>query len=216
MVESTRGRVAETQDPDFVQGVRLEVVVEGAVLAELGDEPELHLHPHVLAVRGHIAEDIGVPQEAGLVDVHLVVPRDLLPGVEYLHCHAVPLVGSPPHLPKPPLPHQLLEDNLGGYGLLGEEGETRATPPGVLAAVVDAHVQRRGVAVGVASASLGGGGDPQVSCLVGRWEEPWVEAEHQEGQQEGGHHDDGDREGSHEGDHVGGKGQSIEGGGCGL
>ena len=43
-----------------------------------------------------------------------------------------------------------------------------------------------------------------------------MEAEHQEGQQEGGHHDDGDREGSHEGDHVGGKGQSIEGGGCGL
>ena len=65
-------------------------------------------------------------EETGLIDLHLVEPRQLLLGVEDLDRHVVPLVHAPPHLPEASLPDEVVEGDLARDGALDEQWEPRA------------------------------------------------------------------------------------------
>ena len=118
MVDAARSRVAKSQHGGLVEALSREEVKERAKLTELGDEPQLHLQPDVLVVGGNEAEDVGVAQEAGLVDFHLVEPRQLLPSVEDLHRHIVTLVHALPDLTKTALPNEVVQRDLPSDGTL--------------------------------------------------------------------------------------------------
>ena len=127
VTQSAYGRVVQLDHLMLIQGVRHQEVIQRPVFTELCNEPQLHLDAHVFAVSRNVTQNIRVTNETGLVDVHLMVPRDLLTSVEDLDSNIVSLVHTSPHLPKPPLSDDVMKNNLGSNGALGEQGEPRPT-----------------------------------------------------------------------------------------
>ena len=92
----------------------------------LGDEPELNLRAAVLTVGRHKPQDVGVMEEAGLVDVHLVRPRRLFHRVEYFHSHIIKAISGLVHAPISPFTDELMEVDLLGDGAVNEQREAGA------------------------------------------------------------------------------------------
>ena len=60
VIDASCCRVAQLEGPGLVEGLAGEQVKEGAILAEVGDEPQLHLEPDVLVVSRYEPEDVGM------------------------------------------------------------------------------------------------------------------------------------------------------------
>ena len=121
VIDASCCRVAQLEGPGLVEGLAGEQVKEGAILAEVGDEPQLHLKPDILFVSCYESEDVGMAQEASLVHLYLATPRRLLLYVEYLDGHVFSLVNSFQDLAETTLADKIMQHDLTGNGLLHEQ-----------------------------------------------------------------------------------------------
>ena len=98
----------------IVDSVNSEEVIQRAFLHIVCDEPQLGAGPAVLVICSNEAEDVVVPEHAGLVHLHLPHPRCLIERGEYLNSNITSSPDTSLNLAKAPLSNTLFKADLPG------------------------------------------------------------------------------------------------------